>query len=54
VESVHPGVELDALREATGFPITVDERTPRTPPPSPDELTALAEIDPVRVIESEF
>jgi glutaconate CoA-transferase subunit B len=54
VESVHPGVEPDAVRMATGFPIDVDERTPRTPPPSPEELAALSAIDPEGVIASEF
>ncbi len=54
VESVHPGVEPEAVRAATGFPVAVDERTPRTPFPSPAELAALAAIDPERVIESEF
>jgi glutaconate CoA-transferase subunit B len=54
VESVHPGVEPDAVRMATGFPIDVDERMPRTPPPSPEELAALSAIDPEGVIASEF
>ena len=53
VESIHEGVAPDALRAATGFAVSVDETTPRTPPPSEAERRALAEIDPegIRRIE---
>ena len=54
VESIHPGVAPDQLIEATGFPIRVDQHTPRTPPPTERELALLAEIDPERVSDSEF
>lgn len=54
VESIHPGTDPATVREATGFPVTVGPDTPVTPPPSPAELALLAEIDPERVIDSEF
>lgn len=54
VESIHPGIEPDVLRAATGFPVEVDASTPVTPPPTEHELAALAALDPERVIESEF
>jgi len=54
VESVHPGVSPEEVRAQTGFPVVVDARTPVTPPPTPEELAALARIDPERVRASEF
>ena len=54
VASIHPGTDPATLQEATGFPVTVGPETPLTPPPSPAELALLAEIDPGRVIDSEF
>lgn len=54
VESIHPGVTPDELREATGFPIDVGPATPSTPPPTAIELAALRDIDPDRVVASEF
>jgi glutaconate CoA-transferase subunit B len=54
VESIHPGVMPGELIDATGFPISVDETTPVTAPPSEEELALIAEIDPSGVIRSEF
>lgn len=54
VESLHPGVTPDRVREQTGFDVAVDAATPLTLPPMLVELALLAEIDPERVIETEF
>lgn len=54
IESLHPGVTPERLREQTGFAVAVDAATPVTMPPMPVELALLAEIDPGRVIETEF
>jgi glutaconate CoA-transferase subunit B len=54
VESVHPGVTPEQLREQTGFPVAVDATTPITLPPTRRELAVLAAIDPEGVIGSEF
>lgn len=54
VDSIHPGVSPEDLIAATGFAIGVDETTPITPPPTEEELTALARIDPTGVSFSEF
>jgi glutaconate CoA-transferase subunit B len=54
VECLHPGVTPDRVREQTGFAVAVDAATPVTLPPTRLELNLLAEIDPGRVIESEF
>lgn len=54
VESVHPFSTPDEVRAATGFPVDVGPETPVTPPPSPEELAALAAIDPAGVVASEL
>lgn len=53
VESIHPYATPDQVREHTGFPVKVDDGTPRTPAPTPAELAALQSVDPagVRLIE---
>ncbi|MHB9862552.1 CoA-transferase subunit beta [Streptomyces sp. YIM S03343] len=45
--SVHPGVSVDQVREATGFALTVPEEVPATREPSAAELRLIREvIDP--------
>ncbi len=53
VESIHPYATPDQVRVQTGWPVNVDDSTPRTPEPSAEELKALAAVDPqnVRLIE---
>lgn len=48
--SLHPGVKLDSVREATGFPLKVRRPLAVTPPPTPLELSTLREkVDPGRL-----
>jgi glutaconate CoA-transferase subunit B len=54
VESVHPCSSPDAVRAATGFPVTVGPDTPVTPAPTDEELAALQGIDPAGVVASEL
>jgi glutaconate CoA-transferase, subunit B len=54
VESIHPGVGPDQVREQTGFAVEISRATPVTPPPTAVELATLARIDPRRVIASEY
>ena len=54
VESLHPGVTPEAMREATGFPVDVGPETPESRPPNDEELAVLREIDPDGVVRSEF
>jgi glutaconate CoA-transferase subunit B len=54
VESIHPCVTPERLREQTGFAVAASAATPVTPAPTPVELACLAAIDPERVIETEF
>ena len=49
VESVHPTSSPAEVIERTGFELTVPANWPVTPPPSDDELRALAELDPDNV-----
>ena len=47
VESLHPGVSLDDVRENTGFDLLTAERIEETPIPTPEQLRLLREeIDP--------
>lgn len=45
--SLHSGVEPEQVQERTGFTVTVDSDTGRTPPPAAEELRLLREeVDP--------
>ena len=44
--SLHPGVAPEQVRQATGFPITIDDHVPATAVPSPDELAYVRQADP--------
>ncbi len=54
VESVHPDVAPEMVVSNTGFAVTAGSNTPVTQSPTETELRLLAEIDPRRVIDSEF
>lgn len=54
VASIHPGVSPATVRDQTGFAVAVDESTVVTPPPTADELRALAVVDPAHVRSVEF
>jgi glutaconate CoA-transferase subunit B len=41
---IHPGVEVDQVRKATGWELRVAEDPVRTPPATEEELTALREL----------
>ena len=42
--AIHPGVELDAVRDATGWPLRVRDDLETTDPPSEQELGTLREM----------
>ncbi|HYM49609.1 MAG TPA: CoA-transferase [Candidatus Limnocylindrales bacterium] len=46
VESLHPGVGLDEVRAATGFPIEAEASPRTTKPPTPSELAYIRRADP--------
>jgi glutaconate CoA-transferase, subunit A len=52
---LHPGVELDEVRDRTGWPLEVADDLQRTPVPSDEELAALRErVDPLGVRRLDF
>jgi hypothetical protein len=52
---VHPGVELDEVRERTGWPLLVGDDLQVTPAPTAAELGALRErVDPLGVHRLDF
>jgi glutaconate CoA-transferase, subunit A len=52
---LHPGVELDEVRERTGWPLLIGDDLQRTPEPSAEELHALRErVDPLGVRRLDF
>jgi glutaconate CoA-transferase subunit B len=51
VASIHPGVNLEEVQRATGWPVAA---APATPPPTAEELAALERIDPESVRATEF
>jgi len=44
--SVHPGVNADAVRANTGWPLKVDVELAQTPKPTEEELAMLKRFDP--------
>ena len=44
--SVHPGVTVEQVVQATGFALHVPDQVPTTPDPSPEQLALLAQLDP--------
>ncbi|NEE60327.1 CoA-transferase, partial [Streptomyces sp. SID8455] len=52
--SVHPGVTVEKVREATGFALTVPDAVPYTRDPTPAELVLIREvIDPAATRDRE-
>ncbi|MCD6028900.1 MAG: hypothetical protein K0S78_1074 [Thermomicrobiales bacterium] len=47
VESIHPGVTADEVRQSTGFAIKIPNDVPPTPPPTAEQVRLIREvIDP--------
>lgn len=46
VKSIHPGVTVDQLRAATGFPLEIADDVPTTRGPTSDEVAVLDRLDP--------
>lgn len=49
VYALHPGVELEQVRQNTGFELVASADISRTEPPRLDELKVLRELDPDRL-----
>ncbi len=51
IESIHPGVTIDQIKDETSFDLLQSDSIQSTPPPSNDELRILREeVDPLRMI----
>ena len=46
LRSVHPGVTVDEVVEATGFELVLPDDVPETRLPEPDELAQIQRLDP--------
>lgn len=55
IRSLHPGVTLDTVRDATGFELVVPNPVPTTRPPTDEDLRLLADVlDPAGQREGEI
>jgi glutaconate CoA-transferase subunit B len=53
LKSVHPGVTVDEVLKATGFPLVLPDEVPETPLPTEEELDVLrTRVDPTGVLRS--
>jgi glutaconate CoA-transferase subunit B len=48
LKALHPGVEVDEVKEETGFELLIPDNIPRTEPPTAEELANLRALDPER------
>jgi glutaconate CoA-transferase subunit B len=46
LRSVHPGVSVEQVQQATAFPVYVGNDVPLTPDPTPEQLQWLQRLDP--------
>jgi acyl CoA:acetate/3-ketoacid CoA transferase beta subunit len=46
IRSLHPGVSLDEVRQATGFPLSIPPQVPQSREPTAEELELIAALDP--------
>jgi acyl CoA:acetate/3-ketoacid CoA transferase beta subunit len=55
IRSVHPGVTVEAVVEATGFSLVVPDQVPTTPAPTPEDLRLLDDVlDPTGLRSAEL
>ncbi len=46
LDTIHPGVDVETIRQQTGWPLKVSEALLETPPPTDEELSILRRYDP--------
>jgi len=46
LETLHPGVTVEEVKERTGFELLIPDKVPYTKPPTDEELRNLRELDP--------
>jgi acyl CoA:acetate/3-ketoacid CoA transferase beta subunit len=55
IRSVHPGVTVEAVVEATGFSLVVPDQVPTTPAPTPEDVRLLDDVlDPTGLRSTEL
>jgi glutaconate CoA-transferase subunit B len=54
LRSVHPGVSVEQVQEATGFELIVEREVAETAPPTDEEVRLIREIDPTGARKREF
>jgi glutaconate CoA-transferase subunit B len=54
LRSVHPGVSVEQVTQATGFELIIEGEIPETAPPSASELSLIRELDPTGARKREF
>jgi acyl CoA:acetate/3-ketoacid CoA transferase beta subunit len=55
IRSVHPGVTVEAVVEATGFPLVVPDQVPTSPAPTPEDVGLLDDVlDPAGLRSAEL
>jgi glutaconate CoA-transferase, subunit B len=54
LRSVHPGVSVDQVVEATGFDLLVEGDVPETEPPTDEQVRVIREVDPTDARKREF
>ena len=55
IRSLHPGVTVEAVVEATAFPLVVPDDVPTTPAPTPDDVRLLDDVlDPTGLRAAEL
>jgi glutaconate CoA-transferase subunit B len=46
LRSLHPGVSVEQVQQATAFPVYVGDEVQLTPDPTPEQLQWLQRLDP--------
>jgi hypothetical protein len=55
IRSIHPGVTVEAVVEATGFELVVPDPVPTTPAPTPEDVRLLDDVlDPTGLRSAEL
>ena len=53
--SIHPGVDIDNVKESTGFDLIIPENVQETNPPTVTEINVLREkVDPLKIRKLEI
>ena len=54
LRSVHPGVTVDQVVEATGFELVIEGDVPETEPPTDEQVETIRRVDPTGARKREF